>query len=176
MLSDSPVLPSVSATLVDGSQVAAGLTLLRASTLKLIRLQLAMERCDRHVARKAMDDLITLDRRLQDYLEDVPPTGDMPALLREIDAERAMLNQEKLTLAAEILRSRSIVTQQAEQVEADVERLRPPNVHVRPPRPHRRRWWLAVLPILGSAMATTAYFVNLPDVAAWIAAIAGVAK
>ena len=40
--------------------LAEGLMLVRASTLKMIRLQLAMERHDRRAAIEAVDDLVAL--------------------------------------------------------------------------------------------------------------------
>ena len=74
--------------------------LVRASTLKMIRLQLAMERNDRRVALEEIDDLLAIDRRLQDYLRDV----ERSPFFRELELERAELNHEKLTLAAEVIR------------------------------------------------------------------------
>ena len=77
--------------------------LVRASTLKMIRLQLAMERRDRRMAIEAVDDLVALDRRLQQYLDDVPAAHEPLLLKREVEAERAALNHERLTLAAEVI-------------------------------------------------------------------------
>ena len=57
---------------IGSEELAEGLMLVRASTLKIVRLQLAMERQDRRVALEAVDDLVALDRLLRDYLADVP--------------------------------------------------------------------------------------------------------
>ena len=85
-------------------ELAEGLMLFRAGTLRMIRLQLAMEQRDRRVALEAVDDLVALDRQLQDYLAQLP-SGPVPgALMAELEGERAALNREKLTLAAGVIR------------------------------------------------------------------------
>jgi hypothetical protein len=85
-------------------QLAEGLMLFRAGTLKMIRLQLAMEQRDRRVALEAVDDLVALDRQLQDYLAQLPEAPVPAELVTELEAERAALNREKLTLAAGVIR------------------------------------------------------------------------
>jgi hypothetical protein len=95
--------PEADTTPIGGDELAEGLMLVRASTLKMIRLQLAMERRDRRVAIEAVDDLVALDRRLQQYLDEVPGAHDPLLLKREIESERAALNHERLTLAAEVI-------------------------------------------------------------------------
>src|SRR5258705_5735964 len=83
---------------IGSEELAEGLMLVRASTLKIVRLQLAMERQDRRVALEAVDDLVALDRLLRDYLADVPPPAE-PLLLRAtLYDPRAMLHLEKLAL------------------------------------------------------------------------------
>ena len=77
MQTDSPLRRDVRPTdgapaPVGSDELAEGLMLVRESTLKIIRFQLAMERHDRRVALEAVDDLVALDRRLRDYLGDVP--------------------------------------------------------------------------------------------------------
>jgi hypothetical protein len=162
---------------------AEGLMLLRASTLKIIRLQLAIERHDRNVALEAVDDLIALDRRLQNYLEAVPATGDQLVFRRELDTERAALNEEKLTLAAEVLRrptntveqpdsKKAQPIEQAEPVRADDDWLGPRNLQLEPEEPRRKRWWLAIVPIPAMGLAAAAYFVGVPDAAAWLTEVA----
>src|SRR5215212_4871167 len=100
MQAESPYRRDVAAAPIGSEELAEGLMLVRASTLKMIRLQLAMERRDRRVALEAVDDLVALDRQLERYLADVPDPGFGDAL----QAERAALNQEKLTLAAGVIR------------------------------------------------------------------------
>src|SRR6187397_2337959 len=86
-----------------GSEVLAeGLMLVRASTLKVIRLQLAMERRDRRVALEAVDDLVALDRSLEQFLTNVPAAGDDGLFGNVLELERSALNVEKHTLAAGI--------------------------------------------------------------------------
>ena len=78
---------------IGSEDLAEGLMLVRASTLKVIRLQLAMERRDRRVALEAVDDLVALDRSLEDYLAKVPTTRDVGVFgnLLELDTIAAVI-------------------------------------------------------------------------------------
>jgi hypothetical protein len=87
---------------IGSEELAEGLMLVRASTLKIIRLQLAMERRDRRVALEAVDDLVALDRCLEDYLTNVPSAHDDGLFSNVLELERSALNIEKHTLAAGI--------------------------------------------------------------------------
>jgi hypothetical protein len=87
---------------VDSEVLAEGLMLVRASTLKVIRLQLAMERRDRRVALEAVDDLVALDRSLEHFLTNVPAAADGGLFSNVLELERSALNVEKHTLAAGI--------------------------------------------------------------------------
>ena len=89
---------------VGSEALAEGLMLVRASTLKVIRLQLAMERNDRRVVLESVDDLVELDRRLQHYLGDAPALFGQERMRDDLDREAAELQREKLTLAAEVIR------------------------------------------------------------------------
>ena len=100
----APDLPSPP---VAGEDFAEGLMLLRASTLKVIRLQLAIERQDRRVALEAMDDLVALDDELQKCLAHMPAPGDLAAFRDVLALERSSLDREKLGLAAGIIGGRS---------------------------------------------------------------------
>ena len=88
-------------------ELAEGLMLLRASTLKVIRLQLAIERHDRGVALQAMDDLVALDDELQKCLAGMPASVDLADLQDALVSERSSLDREKLGLAAEVIGRRS---------------------------------------------------------------------
>lgn len=88
--------------LVGSEELAEGLMLFRASTLKIIRLQLAMERRDRRVALEAVDDLVALDRSLEEFLTHVPAAQDDGLFSNVLELERSALNVEKHTLAAGI--------------------------------------------------------------------------
>jgi len=101
---ESPARAREIETPVGSEELAEGLLLVRASNLKMIRFQLAMERNDRRVALETVDDLVALDRRLQDYIEETPGGTDQLLFRKEVDADRALLNREKMTLAAEIVR------------------------------------------------------------------------
>lgn len=100
MNNSSTLAPLAAVPPVGGDELAEGLMLVRASALKVIRLQLAMERGDRRVALEAVDDLMALDRRLQGYLADLPASDDYALFKDELEAERSALNIEKLTLGA----------------------------------------------------------------------------
>ena len=90
-----------------GEELAEGIMLLRASTLKVIRLQLAIERQDRRVALEAMDDLVALDDELQKCLAGMPAPVDLAGLQDALAVERSSLDREKLGLAAEVISGRS---------------------------------------------------------------------
>lgn len=85
-------------------ELAEGLMLFRAGTLRMIRLQLAMEQHDRRIALEAVDDLVALDRQLQDYLAHMPEPSIASERVHELAEERAALNREKLALAAGVIR------------------------------------------------------------------------
>jgi hypothetical protein len=104
MHSDSPARARNTAPPVGSDELAEGLMLVRASTLKMIRLQLAMERNDRRVALEAVDELVALDRRLEGYLAEVRASDEQLLFRNGLDTERAALTREKLTLAAEVIR------------------------------------------------------------------------
>lgn len=179
MYIDSAVAPGETAISAGSNDLAEELMLLRASTLKIIRLQLAIERHDRHVALTVLDELIALDRRLQDHLMGVHPTGEQPMFRSELDSERAALSREKLTLAAGIYRRSSNIVAQAGAVEeadlaqADDGWLEPDSLF-EPERPRRSRWTLAIVLILFlSALTAGAYFAIAPDAGQMIASAAG---
>jgi hypothetical protein len=87
---------------IGNDELAEGLMLVRASTLKVIRLQLAMERRDRRVALETVDDLVALDRSLEDFLAQVPTAQQDGMFGNFLELERSALNVEKHTLAAGI--------------------------------------------------------------------------
>ena len=157
---------------IGAERLAEGMTIVRASTLKMIRLQLAMERYDRRVALKAIDDLLALDGRLKDYLAMAPALDGQVAFRHELDAERAMLNSEKLALAAEVLRrpdNRVIEQRQP----PDDDWLGPRDLvtaeEVNAEEPRRRRRWLVAIPVLASAVAASVYFAGVSQLEAWLA-------
>ena len=81
-------------------ELSQGLMLMRASTMKVVRLQLALERRDRRVALEAVDDLVLLDGKIRDLLNEMPTGGADTLLRQQVDQERRALAREKLTLAA----------------------------------------------------------------------------
>jgi hypothetical protein len=151
MQTDSPVRRDAAPALVGSEELAEGLMLVRESALKIIRFQLAMERRDRRVALEAVDDLVELDRRLQDYLSDVPAP--------ELEVERAALNREKLTLAAEVIRAepRPAEAEPERAIEPDAaaawDEFEPEDGH-----PRRATWWLVAILVLLSLAAAAAYW------------------
>jgi hypothetical protein len=104
---------------VSGSELAQGLLLMRASAMKVVRLQLAMERHDRALALRTMDDLVALDSTIRDFLSEMPGGGaEIEDVQRELDAERAALNREKFSLTAGLVR-RGTPQDQRSRVAAD---------------------------------------------------------
>ena len=144
-------------------ELAEGLMLVRASTLKVVRFQLAMERQDRRVALAAVDDLVALDRKLQNYLADVPAASDQLLFRNALDDERALLDREKLTLAAQVVRREPAVA------EAPATPQEPPCwdefAFTGPDerRPNRAIFWLALVLALLAAVAGAAWMLAGPE-------------
>jgi hypothetical protein len=160
MLTESPERAREAQPQIGSEELVEGLMLLRASTLKVIRLQLAMERNDRRVALEAVDDLVALDRRLEDYLAEVPTAQLM--FRRELEVERAALNREKLTLAAGVIHS---ARQDEPAVEPATEAAAPDEAawdqFAFEEEPRRVRWWPALVFVLVLAMVAAAYWFGL---------------
>ena len=158
---------------IGSEELAEGLMLVRASTLKVVRFQLAMERQDRRVALEAVDDLVALDRRLRDYLADVPAAAEQLLFGTELDAERAMLNHEKLALVAEVVRREPSI--------AEMPTLALPDMPEEPSwegfdftpsderRPHWLILWFAIVLALMAVAAGAAWILAGPDALAWMA-------
>jgi hypothetical protein len=153
-------LPSI------GSEtLAEGLMLVRASTLKVVRFQLAMERQDRRVALEAVDDLVALDRRLRDYLADVPGAADQLLFREALDDERKMLNHEKLALTAEVVRREppvietSVDPDRPEAIPWDEFDFTPSDER----RPRRVILWFAILLALLAVAAGATWMLAGPD-------------
>ena len=143
-------------------EIAEGLMLWRASTLRMIRLQLAIEQGDRRATLETVDELVALDRQLQDYLAPHVPA----AVTAELEAERAALNREKLTLAAGVIRRPEPVVQVAEPAD---DWLGPGDLaEQEEPRPGR--WWMIAVPIVGSVIAGGVYVLAVPAAQAWLMA------
>ena len=169
---DSPARIREPEAAIGSGTLAEGLMLVRASTLKMIRLQLAMDRNDRRVVLEAVDDLVALDRRLQEYLADAPVAPHQLLFRNALDAERAMLDREKLTLAAEVIRRpRGAAIEPAEPDDDDW--LGPRDLLEQAEEPRRSRWWLvaAAVPVLASAAAVGAYVVGIPEAQAWLESV-----
>jgi len=141
--------------------------LVRASTLKMIRLQLAMERNDRRVAVEAVDDLVALDRRLRDYLDGVPAADEQLLFRRALEADRERLNHEKLTLAAEVLRR--TLEPQVEEPKAADDWPGPRDLPIEEAVPRRSRWWLAGIPVAASGFVVAMWFVGVAELQSWLA-------
>ena len=150
------------ASVLGGGEIAEGLMLWRASTLRMIRLQLAMEQGDRRATLETVDDLVALDRQLQDYLAPHVPTD----VMAELEAERAALNRDKLTLAAGVIRRPEPVVQVAELAD---DWLGPRDL-TEEEEPHRSRLWMFAISIAGSAIAASAYVFASPEAQDWLTA------
>ena len=151
---------------IGSEELAEGLMLVRASTLKIVRLQLAMERQDRRVALEAVDDLVALDRLLQDYLADVPAAAEQVLLRDALDDERAMLNREKLALASGVVRRDPPLPIVAAPVAVEPEVISWDGFDFTPVeerRPHRALLWFALVLAILAAAAGAAWMVMGPD-------------
>jgi len=158
--SGGPAMPDRSEALLQG------LTLLRASALKMIRLQLALVRDDRRIALQALDDLMALDHQLEDHLNAIPLSSDELARWSRLNADTAALRQEKLTVAAEILCRR---TNGTEQLREDEESIRTEPVGEAPDQSthevehsHHRRSLLVVAAVLLLVMCVAAGLLIVP--------------
>lgn len=90
---------------VGGDELARGLTLIRASALKMARLQVAMERRDRRLVLETMDDLVSLDDEIRDLVDQIPRSdSEIDLLESELEAQRAALAREKLALVGGVSR------------------------------------------------------------------------
>jgi len=155
MQTQSPAQQREAEAAVGSDALAQGLMLVRASALKMIRLQLAMERQDRRVALEAVDDLVEIDRKLEDYLADV----SAPLMFRrELEAERGAVNREKLTLAAGVIRREAPAPEPPEpKIEDAGDWSGLEFAAYEPERSYRAIKWLAVVLIVLSAAAWAAY-------------------
>ena len=169
MLTESVTTPVVPETGIGQAELAEGLMLVRASTLKILRLQLAMERRDRRFAIETVDELVALDRCLSECLATMPLALEQSGLAFELDQERAALNREKLTLAAQV------ITRDPWVEPAPVE---PEPVFVEPetwdadaweealaeeaPRSRRALWLLSGLLLILSILATAGFLLGIP--------------
>ena len=151
---------------VGSEALAEGLMLVRASTLKVVRFQLAMERQDRRGALEAVDDLVEIDRRLQDYLSDVPAAAEQLLLGNALDDERILLNHEKLALVSGVVR-REPAARVAEPVIADEpEQAVWKDFDFTPAeerRPHRAILWFALVLAVLAASAGAAWMLVGPE-------------
>jgi len=177
---ESPVRTRETAVPHIGSEeLAEGLMLVRASTLKVVRLQLAMERQDRRVALEAVDDLVALDRRLQDYLADVPAAAEQLLFRRALDDERAILNHEKLALTSGVVRREPAPPVVEAPVAIEPEAASWDDFDFTPAEdnhPHRAIFWFALVLALLAAAAGAAWMLAGPDALAKLAAQLGVLR
>ena len=121
------------------SIISQGLMLMRASNMKVVRLQLALERRDRRVALESVDDLVLLDGKIRDLLNEMPTSGAGTLLQQQLDQERRALAREKLTLAAGFSGQAAVLDlrpwlEPAPPVEAEAEDA-PPLVEAQPEPP-----------------------------------------
>lgn len=160
-------------------ELAEGLMLVRASTLKIVRLQLAMERQDRRVALEAVDDLVALDRLLQDYLADVPTAAAQLLLRDALNDERAMLNREKLVLASGVVRREPPAPLVDVPVAVEPELISWEDFDFTPVeerRPHRAILWFALVLAILAAAAGAAWMVMGPNALASLAGQIGLVR
>ena len=85
---------------VSRQELARSMTLLRASNLGVVRLQLAMERQDKRQAMEALDGLVALDGEIRDLVGMMPTEAPLREMTQRIDAQRSAIAYEKFVLAA----------------------------------------------------------------------------
>ena len=175
---ESPARAREAAPVVGGDELAEGLMLVRASTLKMVRLQLAMERHDRRLALEAVDDLVDLDRQLEQYLDEVPALHERNAQMRELEVERAALNREKLTLAAGVVRREPAPVIEPEDAEVAMPDAAWDEFAFAPEERRGRRVlkYCAILFVLLAVIAGTAWMLVGPEMLASTAARLGVLR
>lgn len=90
---------------IGGNELAHGLMLVRASAMNVARLHLAVEGQDRRRLLQSMDELVALDREIDDFVAEIP-TSDTRLESRqdELTALRQTLARDKLLLGAGISR------------------------------------------------------------------------
>jgi hypothetical protein len=101
MSNEAAAVATAGTRAVGSDDLAQGLLLVQASAIKVVRLQLAMERRDRRTALEAVDELMRLDRRISDFLDDLPiNAAKVSAAREEVEAQGRALAREKFALAA----------------------------------------------------------------------------
>jgi len=83
---------------IGASDLARGLTFLRASNMQVMRLQLASEQADRRGMMAAIDELVGLDRELGRFIESLPEPA-LREIGEEIDAQKRDLMAQRVILA-----------------------------------------------------------------------------
>ena len=145
-------------------ELEQALLLVRVSTMKMLRLQLAIERRDRAVALEAVEDLIDLDVWMAHSSGRSADAELMEAIAQEVDDQRSALLHEKFGLAAGLVkgpqRGWGAGAKPAAAAEANAEKdhdfLGPVEAVIEEePAVRRRRWWLivALVMILLGALA-----------------------
>ena len=113
--------------------------------------------------------------RLRDCLAHMPADGDQLMFRHELDAERAILNREKLALAAEVTCKPPDRLVEPEPAAAADDWLGPRSDEfdlVEEPR--RRRWWLALaVPAFAAGAAVSAYAIDAAELQAWLVQVTG---
>jgi hypothetical protein len=159
---------------------------MRASAINVVQLQLAMERRDRKAALRTVDELMRLDRRIDEYLGELPdPEEGIVAEREALDAQGRALAHEKLILAAEMRGPRlaAVSTAWSEppaEASESTESVLELTVVALPGRISRGTWIQVALTVLLGILAGLAAFVFLspagPENGARPAAIEGVSS
>lgn len=173
MHTEGRLAPDLLVSPTANEELAEGLMLLRASTLKVIRLQLAIERHDRGVALQAMDDLVALDDELQKCLAGMPAPVDLAGLQDALVSERSSLDREKLGLAAEVISGRSRMEPEPEPSPIEPDPLVPApsydwqrfRYEEDEPTSSGRGWlWAAAVILILSALVAGAYMLGYLEI------------
>lgn len=143
------------------TELEQALLLVRVSTMKMLRLQLAIERRDRAVALQAVDDLMELDAWMARSAGHDVDADLLDAIAREVDDERGALLHEKFGLAAGMVKRAPphwVEPETLEPAEADAEAydfLGPVEAVIEEEPAARRRGWLLLAALMLVVVAAT---------------------
>ena len=155
-----------------GRELEQALLLVRVSTMKMLRLQLAIERRDRAVALETVDDLIELDAWMAVTANRAADQGIMQAIALEVEDQRSALLHERFGLAAGLVKRaeepsvRPWADVAEDEDETDEAYVLGPAERIQSEDPAARgsHWWTGLaITLLVVAIAVAAVAFTLPD-------------
>jgi len=147
-------------------ELEQALLLVRVSTMKMLRLQLAIERRDRAVALQAVEDLMELDAWMAHSAGHNADEDLMEAIAQEADDQRDALLHEKFGLAAGMVKRPLREWAEPEPVAGPIDILGPADLIFEEEPVRRTRWWLvaaSVLLLIGAVIGAAILLGWRPD-------------